>query len=287
MSVLRPVNEGAAVPPERLYFAILDRPVSARGRARTEELGYAFEAAIPVPLASVHPVFRTLPDGRVMGIGIDRRLAASLGSDAARAHPAHWPIWLEGTAEGIDPRSVNLLDGPCRSPLVASARRSSAAHALLAVLVVAAIVSGGLERRIRAAQMDTAGAVAATESVYAASLGTPAAAGQPYAARMTSELRRLRATRQSSGEPRDELTADRVLAGLLSVWPDGTPARTEAITVAERTVDVVLRVDDLEAAQAFVTSLGRAPGLSPGPSKTDRDSDGIRLSLRFDREVSP
>jgi hypothetical protein len=277
----------ASVPSSELYFAVLDRPVSPRGRARAEELAYAFEAAVPVPIDSVCAVYRTLPDARVLAVAIDRARAGPLARTHTIAHPAAWPDWLAPLAERIDPVSVNLLSGPCRSARVAVARDSLVRHALVGLALVALAASIGLERRIRDERGDAAAAQTRASEIYTRALGPAAGAAQPPAARMTSELRRLRATRGPAAATREQTPADTVLAGLLSVWPADSRARTESITVAERTVEVVLRVDDLDAAQAFISALGAAPGLRPGPAKTDREGDEVRLSLRLDREDAP
>lgn len=277
----------ASVPVSELYFAVLAPPVSPRGRARTEELAYALEAALPVPLDSVHPVYRPLPDARVLAIAIEKSRAEALAHTHTSVHPAAWPDWLGPLAERIEPASVNLLSGPCRSPRVTAARNILVRHALLGVATIALAASIGLQRRIRVQLAETTSAQARAAEIYTRALGPAPNATQSPAAMMTSELRRLRATRGPATEARNHTPADTVLASLLSAWPADSRARTESIAVAERTTEVVLRVDDLDAAQTFITALGAAPGLRPGPAKTDREGQEIRLSLRLDREDAP
>lgn len=275
------------VPPDRLYFAVLPPPVSPRGRARREELTYALEATVPVPIDSVHARYRALPDGRVLAVGIDRNHAAEIARTHAAAHPAAWPDWLcphvgETSAEGL-----NLLTGPCRSPRTTAAGSTALRHALLGFILIALLASVGLERRIRSDAAPATESRLQTAAVYTQALGPASNPAQPPAARMTSELRRLRATRGLQPASAPARTADTVLADLLTAWPEGAQARTESITIAERTVEVILRLDDLETAQTFITALGAAPGLRPGPANTDREADEVRLSLRFDREAAP
>lgn len=274
----------ASVPVSELYFAVLTPPVSPRGRARTEELAYSLEAALPVPLDSVHPVYRPLPDARVLAVAIERTQAESLARTHTSVHPAAWPVWLAPLAQEIEPTSINLLSGPCRSPRVSAARNVLVRHALVGVATIALAASAGLERRIRTQHADTTSAQARAAEIYTRALGPAQNNAQPPAARMTSELRRLRATRGPAAATRNQTPADTVLASLLSAWPADSLARTESITVAERTVEVILRVDDLGVAQTFISALGTAPGLRPGPAKTDREGNEIRLSLRLDRE---
>ena len=277
----------ARVPPSDLYFALLESPVSPRGKARAEELTYALEAALPVPIDTVHAVYRSLPDGRVLAVGIDRDRASALCRVHTSACPEAWPDWLRPSVTAVDPASVNLLTGPCRSPVVVSARNAAVRHALLGVVLLGVLGAAGVERRIRAEQSAVTALRQQSDSVYRDALGPAGAGAQPAPARMTSELRRLRATRGSDPQTSAARPADAVLAELLGVWPDGAQARTESITVAERTVEVLLRVDDFEAAQGIITALGAAPGLRPGPAKTDREPNDVRVSLRFDREDAP
>lgn len=276
-----------AIAPDQLYFALLDRPVSARGRARAEELAYAFEATLPVPIESVHPVYRPLPDARVLAIGIDREKAQHLARSHPVAHPSAWPNWLAPIATALDPRGINLLTGDCGSPLVKAARNRTLRHAWIGLTLITIVVSAGLERRIRDDRVHSDNARDRTAAVFLQALGGGMNAGQTPAARMTSELRRLRATRTAQDAEQTQHPADLALASLLAVWPEPSQARTESITVAERTIDVVLRVPDLESAQSFVTALGSAKGLIPGPAKTDREGGEVRVSLRFDRETTP
>jgi len=273
-----------SVPVSELYFAVLAPPVCPRGRSRSEELAYALEAALPVPLDSVHAVYRPLSDARVLAVAIERTQAEALARTHTSVHPAAWPDWLSPLAEGMEPTSINLLSGPCRSPRVTTARNILVRHALLGIAAIALAASIGLERRIRAQHADTTSAQARASEIYTRALGPAQNNVQSPAARMTSELRRLRATRGPAAATRTQTPADTVLASLLSAWPADSLARTESITIAERTVEVVLRVDDLDAAQTFISALGTAPGLRPGPAKTDREGAEIRLSLRLDRE---
>lgn len=277
----------ASIPPSELYFAVLAPPVSPRGRARTEEFAYALEATLPIPLDSVHPVYRPLPDARVLAIAIERTRAEALARTHIGAHPSAWPDWLIPLAEEIEPTSINLLSGPCRSPRVSAAQNALIRHACIGLALITLTASLGLEHRIRVQQAETTSAQARATEIYTHALGPAPNAAQTPAARMTSELRRLRATRVPAAATRSQTPADTVLANLLSAWPANSQARTESITVAERTVEVILRVDDLDAAQTFISALGAAPGLRPGPAKTDRESNEIRLSLRLDREDAP
>jgi hypothetical protein len=269
-----------------LYFAVLDRPVSPRGAARREELEYALEAAVPRPVDTVHAVFAPLPDGRVVAVGIDRDQALQLGRSCPQATPAEWPSWLLPLVGSLDPHDCNLLTGPCRSPLSRAAWRSVAAHTLVGLSVLSTLAVAGLERQIRHESDLAAEHSALAQSIYSDALGGAGSPSQPAAARMTSELRRLRATRNSSPDRADGQPADLVLAALLKGWPD-LNAKTESITVAERAVDVQIIVDDLDAAQTFIQAFGGASGLRLGPTTTDRQPDGVRLSVRLDREDQP
>lgn len=276
-----------SVPTSELYFAVLTPPVSPRGPARTEELAYALEAALPVPLESVHAVYLPLSHARVLAIAIGKTRAESLARTDTSAHPTAWPDWLTPLAEHIEPSSINLLSGPCRSPRVTAARNVLVRHALLGIAAIALATSIGLERRIHTQHAETTSAQARAAEIYTRALDPAPNAAQPPAVRMTSELRRLRATRGPAAATRNQIPADAVLARLLSAWPTDSQARTESVTVAERTVEVILRVDDLDAAQTFISALATAPGLRPGPAKTDREGNEIRLSLRLDREDAP
>lgn len=277
----------ASVKPTELYFAVLDRPLSPRGRARQEELSYAFEASVPVPVDSVHTVYYTLPDSRILAVAIDKCQAESLAHTHTSLHPECWPDWLVPLTGGIDPLSVNLLTGPYRSRATTATYRMLICHVLIGLTLIALAVSIGLERRIHAKQHEATQAQTQASEIYSHALGPASGSLQPPLARMTSELRRLRATRGPADTSQSQSPADTVLASLLSAWPVDSQARAESITIAERTVDIVLRVNDLDAAQTFISALGGASGFRPGPTKTDREGEEIRLSIRLDRQDAP
>lgn len=276
----------ARVPPDQLFFAVLDHPVSPRGRARREELIYAFEAAMPLPMDAVHAVFMPAPDGRVLAVGIDREKAELLGRNHPQAVPAAWPGWLVPLVGSKEPNGCNLLTGPCQSPLARSAWRSVTVHALVGILLLSVLAVVGLERRIRFERDAAAEFRSEAQSIYADALGGAGSSSQPAAARMTSELRRLRATRGASQDRSEDQPADLALAALLTAWP-GVNAKTESIVVAERAVDIRLDVEDLSAAQTFIEAFNGVSGFRLGPTTTDRQPDGVRLSVRLDREDQP
>lgn len=273
------------VPPERLYLALLDPPVS-RGRARRDELGFAFEAALPVELDSVHALYRPLSDGRVLAIGLDSTAAAELGRSNTIATPAGWPEWIRPEIRHIPPESVNLLTGNATPNSVRQARFTTVNRTLWVLSLVAIIASIGMERRIRSANMATGALDRQLQRAYSDVLGPAKAnSGQPAAAILTSELRRLRATRTALPTERRN-SADRVLAGLLDAWPQ-IPVKAESITIAERSVEVVVRVANLAAVQQFVTAFGEVEGIAPATTSTEAQQDEVRATIRLDREVQP
>lgn len=273
------------VPANRLYFALLDPPVS-RGRGRLEELGFAFEAALPVELDSVHALYRPLSDGRVLAIGLDSTAAAELGRSNTVATPSGWPEWIRPEIRDIPPESVNMLTGNATPNSVRQARFTTVHRMLWVLSLVAIIASIGLERRIRSTNMATGALDRQLHQAYSDVLG-PAKSnfGQPAAAILTSELRRLRATRTSLPTERG-FPADAVLAGLLGAWPEMS-TKTESITIAERSVEVVVRVANLAAVQQFVTAFGKVEGIAPATTSTEAQQDEVRATIRLDREVQP
>lgn len=167
-------------------------------------------------------------------------------------------------------------------------RASVCTHALIGLILLAAAASVGLERRIRLTDTRTTELRAAVARAYRHALGDAAArSSQPPAAVLTAELRTLRATRRPEKHDDPRETADRALAGLLNAWPENALSKTESITVAERTIEIVMRVPDLETAQTFVTALGQTEGILPGPTTTDQSGGETNVTLRFDREIEP
>lgn len=276
------------VPAESLYLAMLDPPL-ARGRARKEELGYAFEACLPVDIDGVHAVYRPLVDGRVLAVGIDRKLVEELGHEHASATIAAWPEWLDASVRTLDPESVNLLTGAATPGPVRRMRTGAVVHTVLVLSLLGLIAVWGMQRRIASAATEFASIREQQAVVYDRALGLALrTSAQPAPALMTAELRRLRATRTlPRDDPGQSEPADLVLAHLLEAWPTDTTARAESITIAERSVEVVVRLPDLAAVQGLVTSLSGVDGLEIGPTSTETDQGEVRLRASLRREATP
>jgi len=280
----------ASVPPYQLYAAILDRPVS-RGRSRREELRHAFEPLVPGGLAGVHPVYHDLSNGRVLAIGTPQAVIESLGSSVVTASPASWPVELADELSDVQPNSINLLSGSAEPLTLRRARTQLRTHAAIGLALVCAGLSALLQQRINHHEQLAQLARQESRSVQLAALGPGAAnSRQPPSSLLTSELRKLRATRAALATDtagREPSDADILLASLLEAWPSEAEARTESVTVAPRSVELVTTVPSLDHAETLMKAMRGVPGLEVGDESTDQDRDRIRVSMRLNRETSP
>lgn len=276
----------AIVPPEELYFAVLDAPVS-NGRSRSTELDYAFEAALPADLSEFHTRYLLLPDGRVLAVGIDKKTAAELGTNHHAATPAAWPDWIDQKLP--DPASVNLLTGNAEPRTVRNERSRLAARMAVLATVVSLTASIGLERRIRIDNDRSSLLRADSRELIRSALGESAnRSSQPLSAVLVSELRRLRTTRgQTQDQDESRSRADAALAEVLSAWPLDAFPKTESIVIAERSIELAILVTDSKEAQRFVTAMADIDGLLLATTSSSQESGGTRLSIRLDREVAP
>lgn len=277
----------ASIPAENLYFAFLPRPFS-RGRARKEELRLAFEPTIPGGFEAVRPVYFPLEDGRVLAIGVPDAAIAELPPGVVAAHPEAWPAELEAELPDLDATGINILTGPVEPVRVRRARLRLSVHALIAVLFVGAMTALVLQQRIDRARSGTQAVYIEASRVRLEALG-PSAAGtrQPPASLMTSELRKLRATRAVASTESANTDADARLAVLLEVWPATAEAQAESISVAPRSIEIIATVPTLAHAETLMGALRTVPGTTAGGESTTQDRDRVRVTVRLNREGQP
>lgn len=267
----------------RVYLAVLPSPLD-RGRRGLEELRLGFGPCVPGGLAGVHAVFREIPGGGVVAIGVPHAEAEALAETATAAVLSGWPEEITGSVGRLAPGAVNLLVDEGEPRRVRAARRRWRREFWFGCCVLGLLVIGWLETQVgrgvrRAETLD-----AASRSVLLDALGPGAiGSGQPPQSLMTGALRTLRATRDAGGtvDDRGGRRADVVLGGLLSRWPSDVEARTESVSVTGGAVEVVVVVPGLGDAERLMAAIRGVDGFVVREESTRRQGDGVRVSVRM------
>ncbi|MEM9372528.1 MAG: hypothetical protein AAGA55_02695 [Planctomycetota bacterium] len=277
------------VPAESLYLALLDAPFSAGVASRKEELCHAFEPMIPGGFEGVIPVYRTLPDARVLAIGIARTTLDRMMPGTATASPAAWPSGLEPELSGIDPRSINLLVGAAEPAHVRAAHRRLASRAAGAIALVCTLGIVLLQQQAERSDERAVRARMQTSRVFASALGPDMSSiRQQPSSLLTSELRKLRATRGgTSFRAPVGPSADLIFADLLAAWPSDAQTQTESMSVTPQSAEIVTTVASLSNAERLLGTVGKAPGLSVAAASTRKVGDRVRIEARLTRGATP
>jgi len=140
-------------------------------------------------------------------------------------------------SSGFSAQSLNLLVDDYRPQPIRSAQRRLGFQIIFLLILVAAAIVIGLERRTarlvrQASQLQTARLAMYGDVLDASN------SNQPPEIRLVAELRRLRQTRQ---QPVGDLQIEDctpLLADLLSHWPDDVFMQAESISVTPTTISV-------------------------------------------------
>jgi hypothetical protein len=288
-------TEHLCLPAECFYWALLDASIlGQRGvKRRQKQLGYLFEAVLPVPIDDVHAIYRSVPgsDQRYLACGMARdaildRLAES-GDKAVALTPCGLPraIRDDDAASGINPVELNLLTGALEPPRVRTLRRRWLGAVTLLIVLVGAIVLVGFERRIARAQSQARTLHEACLGVYTQVLGSDAVSESgrlPPAARLTIELRELRRTHRQPPVDTQLVDASGMLANLLALWPDETYAQVESLSCAPEEITVRAMLPTSDDAQALRTALASLPGWRLRMPQIISTRDAVRATLQFE-----
>ncbi|MCC7389641.1 MAG: hypothetical protein IT431_12830 [Phycisphaerales bacterium] len=267
------------LPPETFYWAVLDAsPLPRRAPRRIAQLGYLFEAVLPLPVEHLHAAYLPIDRHRVLACGLaTERLAELATPGILTLGPAALPAFL---GLDTDAAQINLLEGRFEPIALHRRRRRLAVMTCTAALALAALVLAGQLRRA-AALLDHAAAYdAATNSVYASVL-PPGAGTLPPAARLTAELRTLDRTRAGPA-PEGPGEIAPTLAALLASWPPGLPVTTESLSVGPGAISLTARLPDAPAAERFERELRPPPGWRLAQPDVQADRDGILVRARME-----
>lgn len=283
-------NGDLRLPPERFFWAVLDTSSAprARGARRREQLGYMFESVVPVPLEQLHVEFTTLGPDRVLVCGARRLVLEGTDPDIVTLGPASLPDWISEEGADVDPHRINLLTGPFEPAPVRRARTRWVTQCAAVLVVAASVVWLGTHRRANAADAARREATRLVDAAYTEALGPSPAGGQPPAARLTAELRRLRQTREPGAAVADPIDAAPLLAGVLARWPEGVEAQTEQITVSSSSVRFVVRLADTASAERLTDALtGDGRWRTVGEQSVERTSEGVRVRVSLEPVEPP
>ncbi len=275
-------------PPDRFYWCVIDtRDLPGRGlfhRLSREQLRFAFEPLLPLPLEDVEVVSKALADGRCLGCAIERSVCEmALDNGALTFGPTAIPADLHLTS-APPPESFNFLRGALEPRPIRRLRRHWSTIVVIAALVALLLINLGLNRRLAVVVAATDDLAALINDAYQDAVGhLLIPGGQPPAIILTGELRRLRQTRNAAQDPSGStIDAGSALMQLLSRWPHEVHALTESIVASPPTVTVTCLLPDAVEAQRMAAALSTVEGWQARQPQVRTHSGSTRLVLNLE-----
>jgi hypothetical protein len=284
------IQSHKSIDPDQLYFAILDAKVLDEKRPTTRQLGFLFEATLPVPLESIHAIYRPLGDNQYLACGIDRDRLRELATEGVVAlTPSSFP---EGVPTAINPEEMNFLTGEFEPRGVTAWRRLHRSTLVAAALLVVGVVVLGLERRSAFANQAVDQLEQDRRQTIASVLGKQATSHPHPDLLVTSERRLLEQTRSpaslmggTSISDLEDSDVSIVLAQTLSRIPQHLPLRIESLVVTPQTITLTGEAQASVQAQALADPLATLEGWTLQQPRFDTHKDGVSVSLRLTRKA--
>lgn len=269
-------NHHLTLPPEQFYFASVEQ--SSRRRMRNEQVLYAAEPYLPVPLEDVHTSIVTANDGTTIFCAVPRDVLASLPAATLTLRPAALPDCFEGIAQ---PEQFNLLTGPYEPRRVRRLRRGSSLLASFSILLLSTLIVTGFTRRAAALRDAAAVREDAVHTVAQRVIESPpgAQSTQQLFLQLTAELRGLRQTRAADIVDPELFDAPAILAELLALWPSDLIVRTESLNIARSQITVRADVQASTDVQRLADALAQLPGWQLQQPRVNATRDGAVCTI--------
>ena len=294
-------------PSERFFWAVLDASVLSAARTKRwrwslQRLGYLFESVLPgLAIEDVHAVYRRLrgpSPGAGPGAGAGQRYLAcgltrsvleqEVGPQAVTLTPGSLPSFVE---EDIEPNRINLLTGSFLAKPVRTAQRRWLLHASVILIACTSLIIFGLERRVHGMRNQVNSVTAAKGRIVEQLLGpAPSRSGapllQPWALRLTAELRRLEQTRSPDVGGTEMVDCSAILSDVLARWPKDLHAMTDSMSVTPTSITIRAAVPTMADAQRLADAFVALPGwrLHQPQSEATRHHVNVTLRLQPDQQ---
>lgn len=286
-------------PAERFFWAVLDASVLSAARTKgwkrsSQRLGYLFEGVLPgLAIEDVHAVYRRLR-GPSPGAGAGQRYLAcgltcsvleqEVDPQAVTLTPGSLPSFVE--EEEIEPNRINLLTGSFLAKPVRLLQRRWLLHACVILIACTSLIIFGLERRVHGMQDQINGVASAKWRIVEQLLGpVPSQSGaalQPWALRLTAELRRLQQTRSPDVGGTEMVDCSAILSDVLARWPNEVHALTDSLSITATSITIRAAVPTMADAQQLADAFVALPGWWLHQPQSEATRHHVDVTLRFE-----
>lgn len=284
------------LPPHEVYWAVIDTtglpPIPfaplRRGAAR-RRLEHLLDPLLPVPVETTHSAFRQVSPDRVIACAAEQSRLTDL---RAQGHLGVTPAALPHAVSaligeaGLDPGELNLLTGAFEPFSLQRARARRFTTASLALVLSFLLLGFGNIRRESTYSEISAQLREQQQALYISALGS-LDGPLPPAVRLTSELRRLRVTRDPA-LPISRDDAAIAMEGLLASWPRQAELRVDRLAITTDRIDLSAEAAGADTAESLIARLRDTPSWRITQNRVDRvgGSDAVRLRLALERTAT-
>lgn len=283
------IDREVRLEPERFYWAVLDTSAFGRRRPDHQQLGFLFESVLPIPIEQIHAVYSKMSADRYVACGMDReKLQANLADNhngLLQLGPSSLPAFVDAQ---VVPETINLLCSEYEPQTVRSMRRRWQLLVMLMVIISAGLLAFGLERRSYVLTKK-AEAMQNTKSLMLQQLfgASSSVGGQPPELRLTSELRRLRQTRQEPVNDPQAIDTTDILANLLERWPSDLFVQTESVLVTPTTLTIRANAPSSSDVQLLANAIQSLPGWELQQPQVNTARESVQTTVQMKRQGAP
>ena len=274
----------AEIPLESCMFAKLPLP-SGRGRIRYQELLYAFEALLPLPIEECQIVFADATDG-VVACACRKTELESVRSTAEVAIPRELPVWISSQDPEIIRRQLNLLSGNFVS--MTRERRQGRTVLLACVILLAAAGifaisafhrAGRLERQVSEVRGDI-------DDLYRIVLPKVDGLAQPDSIRFATIINQLNASRTGVVHSTEHQLIEE-LAVLIREWPAEAMAQVRSLRLDQSGGQFEITLPDNQHASMLLAHITNTQGWEVQSRSTRPAANGrMELTVQIRRDSS-
>ncbi len=220
-------------PPDRFYWAEIDG-LGWKGHGPLPPgLLLVLADEVPAPLENLHAVGLPAGEGRVVICAISRDTLTGLDPSIVELKPSAVPAGLAPA----DVDDFNLLVGDCEPPTLRFHRRLWHAHLAFTLLICSLVLTVGLLRRARAADLDAAHAAVFADAVL---VDFKAPRHEDV---LASQAKTMQAIADAARKAKPSADASVALESLLKVWPTQTSAKPQSLSAGSDGISLALTME--------------------------------------------
>ena len=274
----------AEIPLESCMFAKLPIP-SGRGRVRYQELLYAFEALLPLPIEECQIVFANATDG-VVACACRKTDLESVRSTAEAAVPRELPAWISSQDPELVCRQLNLLSGDLGSMIRERRHGRTVLIASVVLLAAAGIFASSAFHRASKLEHQVDEVRGDIDALYRIVLPKVDGLAQPDSIRFATIMNQLNASRTGVVHSAEHELIEE-LASLVGEWPAEAMAQVRSLRIDQSGGQLEITLPDNQHASMLLSHITNMQGWEVQSRSTRPAANGsMELSVQIRRVSS-